>query len=512
MVATTKPGDAAGGGGSRVSCREAGDAYRWFIDGAISVDISFDAIRQIELDWQSKGQMCTGHEEAGGILRGDRAGVSDKVVRIHGVESYCSTGLHHVLGMRKQRPLAGAGEAVGFYRVDVTGRGFSPRDTTIMNEKFTETDSIGLIIQGNSTAMMLVRTEHGLGVAEVDFPLRIAGPERLYPPITPVLADSEPRTRGMFSWKWLALGACCAGLLGVAWSYLPGRRVKDATQPSSPKALGLSAAVQGKSVQFLWNRQSAAVLQASAGTLSVADGQLQTTTHLTPEELAQGAFWYFPESPNVRGKLEVVRQDGQRLSEAVVVLASQTNFPASGSVGPLPKPTNLPPPPTKPAPVKTMPLAPPRPFVLAAAPPAEPNRNIELPDAPPVALPSKVSDPPIAVQGVGALSAPAAPSVATPLRTAGIKPATATIYPRPIVPSQVKAMISRQIDVQVRLQIDEDGNVVAARESHPGGSLAQTLGRIAVDTARLWRFEPARQDGRPVASVMTIQFTFGPQK
>ena len=46
----------------------------------------------------------------------------------------------------------------------------------------------------------------------------------------------------------------------------------------------------------------------------------------------------------------------------------------------------------------------------------------------------------------------------------------------------------------------------------PDGSLARTLGRIAADTARLWRFEPGRQDGRAVATVMTIQFKFGPVK
>jgi len=73
-------------------------------------------------------------------------------------------------------------------------------------------------------------------------------------------------------------------------------------------------------------------------------------------------------------------------------------------------------------------------------------------------------------------------------------------------------MISHEIEVAVRLQIDAEGRVTSAQPIGPEGSLARTLGRIAADTARLWEFEPGRQDGRPVATVMTIQFKFGPVK
>jgi TonB family protein len=134
-----------------------------------------------------------------------------------------------------------------------------------------------------------------------------------------------------------------------------------------------------------------------------------------------------------------------------------------------------------------------------------------LPDAVPIAPQPKPVDLPPLIQGIGSLPKPPATTPSKPAPGV-LTPAKATIYPRPIVPPEVKAMISREIEVQVSLQIDAEGRVISAEATNPDGSLARTLGRIAADTARLWRFEPGRQDGKAIASTMTIQFKFGPVK
>ena len=510
MVASVQHLGEGGGGGSRVACREVDSVCRWEV-AATSVDMSLAVLRQIEFDWRSLGYLCIGHEEAGGLLRGERLSDGAKGVRVQKVESYCSTGLHHVLGMRKSRlAVESEPEPVGFYRVDVSGRGLSERDTAMMREKFTAPNSIGLVIQRNSAAVMLLRTEEGLGAAEIAFPLRIEAPQQSPTAAIPVI-EGEARRGPAIPRRWLGIAAISLCVLVSAWLYRPRQPLPDERGASGVRNaanLGLAATRHGNSVQFAWNRQAPDLMRASEGVFSVTDGALRTTTHLTAAELDQGTFWYFPVSPNIQGQLEVVRADGRRVSESLTVLAPTASTPESAAV-PLP-------PPRQQLAARTPAPAPLRPLVLSQAPTEEPRRNIELPDAVPIALPSKPSDLPPLVQGMGSLprppAPPSAPPTTTPTAPSPISPAKATVYPRPIVPPEVKAMISHEIEVAVRLQIDAEGRVTSAQPIGPEGSLARTLGRIAADTARLWEFEPGRQDGRPVATVMTIQFKFGPVK
>jgi TonB family protein len=59
------------------------------------------------------------------------------------------------------------------------------------------------------------------------------------------------------------------------------------------------------------------------------------------------------------------------------------------------------------------------------------------------------------------------------------------------------------------VQIDVRGRVVsAAPVKKPHGGLDAYLASTAVQAARQWRFEPARENGRAVPGSQTIHFVF----
>jgi TonB family protein len=73
----------------------------------------------------------------------------------------------------------------------------------------------------------------------------------------------------------------------------------------------------------------------------------------------------------------------------------------------------------------------------------------------------------------------------------------------------IKPRIKDAIPIDVRMHIDAEGRVTSAAPvaKQPSGLHAYLAGR-AVEAARRWRFEPARQNGRPVPGTETIHFVF----
>jgi len=64
--------------------------------------------------------------------------------------------------------------------------------------------------------------------------------------------------------------------------------------------------------------------------------------------------------------------------------------------------------------------------------------------------------------------------------------------------------------MNVNLSVDETGKVIRAEPSTGSGVLETSLGRLAIEAARLWRFQPAREGNRNVPSEVRIQFQFSP--
>jgi TonB family protein len=61
----------------------------------------------------------------------------------------------------------------------------------------------------------------------------------------------------------------------------------------------------------------------------------------------------------------------------------------------------------------------------------------------------------------------------------------------------------------VRVHIDEQGRVTSATPVvKPQQGLDSYLSKSAVQAAWLWRFEPARENGKAVPGTQTIHFVF----
>jgi hypothetical protein len=100
----------------------------------------------------------------------------------------------------------------------------------------------------------------------------------------------------------------------------------------------------------------------------------------------------------------------------------------------------------------------------------------------------------------------ALPPVEVPART--VQP-RATYRAPAVVAAGVRSRIKGTMPIDVRVQIDTHGHVVSATSitrQHSG--LEEYLAARAVQAAKLWRFEPARENGRPVAGTQILHFVF----
>jgi protein TonB len=113
-----------------------------------------------------------------------------------------------------------------------------------------------------------------------------------------------------------------------------------------------------------------------------------------------------------------------------------------------------------------------------------------------------------------AQSAPvaAAPPIAPPPApgaTARITQPKAIYKAPPVIAAGIRPRIKGTIPIDVRVQIDARGHVVSATTvTKPHAGLNEYLAARAVQAARLWRFEPARENGKAVAATQILHFVF----
>jgi Gram-negative bacterial TonB protein C-terminal len=79
----------------------------------------------------------------------------------------------------------------------------------------------------------------------------------------------------------------------------------------------------------------------------------------------------------------------------------------------------------------------------------------------------------------------------------------------PVIAAGVRPRITSPIPIDVRVEIDDRGRVTsAAPVTKPHKGMEAYLAGTAVKAARLWRFEPARENGKPVSGAETLHFVF----
>lgn len=106
-------------------------------------------------------------------------------------------------------------------------------------------------------------------------------------------------------------------------------------------------------------------------------------------------------------------------------------------------------------------------------------------------------------------AAPAEPdshAASQPAPSGGTSPATVAKRAMPDVPRAASSTIHGKVSVVVRAMVDETGSVSNAELASRGPS--GYFARLALESARNWKFKPAQQNGKPVASTWTLHYEF----
>jgi TonB family protein len=72
-----------------------------------------------------------------------------------------------------------------------------------------------------------------------------------------------------------------------------------------------------------------------------------------------------------------------------------------------------------------------------------------------------------------------------------------------------RSLIHGNVSVRVTVSVDPHGSVTDAKPLDIQSPEEKLLAPYAVQAAKLWRFDPARRGGAPVASETVIVFHFG---
>ncbi len=296
----------------------------------------------------------------------------------------------------------------------------------------------------------------------------------------------EPRKRpaGGPHWLWYPLFALSMLALG-AMGY-QGYLKWSASQPAAPVPVASDAPVlamqverRGGDLRVSWNRTSPTVAQAKDAALSIRDGESQQQElHLDLEQLRSGSVLYTPANNTVQFRLEITAPDKSKVSETVLALTADRPGAASGSA---PQAAGGPPRPQQNGSGQSFgdPVR-----VILVDPPAESKSLVDQSTA-------LMREPP---------SGPAVAEVpARPIRQT-----------RPALPPSVRSLITSQMEVNVKVSIDETGRVTKA-ESMPGKQpVDESVTSAARNAAAVWRFAPARRGGQPVPSELILRFQFRP--
>jgi len=295
-------------------------------------------------------------------------------------------------------------------------------------------------------------------------PLAATAPGRAAQPAYPI-ANRVP--------LWLSVGAAAVVLAGAfeIYGWIKARQHPPVQITIAPPATavvrtGFSANQEGSAWKLSWQPDAVAALQPTSVVISIRDGDNDKQIPLTPGDLASGTLLYTPRTGDLLFRFLVVGANSRPVEEHIRVVSAA--------------PTETPVPAHAPAPARQQP----RPFDQPKKSPVQRAAAPEIPSPPPLA---SRDDTGTAAGFVGPI----------PNRQATASQPADFSSPQPA-------------SVQVRVEIDAAGKVVkvtpvAENPENP------RLVEAALEAAKAWLFQPARQDGRPVPSEMVLNFRFSGQ-
>jgi protein TonB len=366
-------------------------------------------------------------------------------------------------------------------------------------------------------------------------------------PLPAVTVDAPPKSgKGLK----LLLAAAAATALFVLLFVYPGLLRQSAKSPTTAQqgdASPLQLRVERTNGELLltWNRDSAAIRNATKAVLNINDGEQHENVEMDLAQLRNGSIVYSPQTADISFKMEVTGKDESKTtSESVRVLrtrpsplqdqpAAQANgagkpnqpvpaapvttpAPVQGATTPTATPVAQTPDPN--AQPESKPVVPTRSFnassLSARLRPAQTN---DMPDAPTVAGGAVSSAiPGVNLNSVGAtpnapVPAPAAPAPAAPTannnsssKSGGQIQQAVLVYKKdPEYPKLARQTGARGA-VKLTATVGKDGKVKSVKvlSGHP------MLQAAAVEAVKQWVYKPTLLNGQPVETDTEIVLNF----
>jgi len=322
------------------------------------------------------------------------------------------------------------------------------------------------------------------------------------------VAPSPPR---YVNWrKWAATAAVAAALITTPF-------LLKSTDPSTPfNQLSMRAHTRPGVVRLSWDTRSNLLRDATGAVVWIADGPEESKLELTREQVRAGSLEYIPFAPNVNFRMQVGQFMESLSVEAALLPGKTTDSPPVVVASARNQSGSLEAPRVRRARTATRKLDPPRPVRVNSDQPMS-KRLEDVPAPPQVAMaPARFERPPLPQQPINV------PKVSATVEKPGSSPLKKVfgwmipgrkkdfVPAKPVRQVQPHVAWDEPTSVAVRVEIDQKGVVRDADlltkriDGH--------LGRSAVEAAKRWRFEPARQEDRPVESSMVVKFLFGGSK
>jgi Gram-negative bacterial TonB protein C-terminal len=282
------------------------------------------------------------------------------------------------------------------------------------------------------------------------------------------------------------------------FAYLRWGTSQTPAPASKLTALGLRAERRANAVHVSWDPDTPIVNRAVYGVLSIHDGDLQPEPlRLTPAELRYGRIVYGPSSGSIKIQLEVMAPDNTKASETLLAEPA----PEAGLVAAI-RPAND---------------SSSRNRALSSPPGRQ--RRAGIPESvllvDPPAVPILQPEPSVLTeQSVGAKPkfAPLRPPEPQfPPAAPTFVAAHAIHESRPNLPATVRATVTSEVEVQIKVQVDESGRVARIDSVRSTGPASRALVHATEDAARLWTFSPAMRGGQPVPSETILSFRYHPK-
>lgn len=528
------------------------DFYTWTFPGApVRIHLYLNAVERLNHEVRRAFESVPSHSvEIGGLLLGTADFQSSPIVEVKDFEPFLSEyrpDHKFILSESDRRKLEQTLETrrtsngenlavVGFYRSQIGGNlAMRDNDLSLAQACFFDPASVFLLIKpspdGSSTAGFFFwdnrHMDTEFSFLEFPFDARLLTGARVKPsplssrgpiedeeqdvrsPATgqepaavPAIFENtlEKTERHTRPFRWLiyfllAAAITAAGVLSypVYLDWMASRSPLRTPAVSDAPALALQVERHGNDLRVIWNRNSTLIQHASDAVLSIRDGDAQLQDlKLDLDQLHNGSVLYTPANTTVQFRLQVTGSDGRQLSETVLALT------AAAPVNPNPAATPQNRRPPLPRPAATGFSAPPEPTSAAVTARSqefgEPVRVVTVDPLPQAGNASSTPD--------TDAQPPADPYVAPrPVR-----------QPKPVVPANMRAAVTSEVEVQIKVEIDSAGRVVKAEPAASTGPVNSSLVSAARDAALHWRFTPAMRGNQPVSSTLILKFQYQPAR